>query len=125
MPRKLYRQRKCGLSGYRKRWLLDGGPDLGFPEPGETDPDEGELRELWAVHGDELTAEHVEGHAGSRPWAWWRWNAPEPRGKQDELDYLRKHNLLDAAEKRAVAARIMKLGWTTRDFPWLKQFANA
>lgn len=31
-----------------------------------------DLREAWARLGEELTAEHVEKHPGTRPWGWWR-----------------------------------------------------
>jgi hypothetical protein len=36
---------------------------------------------LWAAHRDELLAEWVRDHPGSRPWGWWRWDAREPRGQ--------------------------------------------
>jgi hypothetical protein len=41
--------------------------------------DDGALRLAWEQLRDELLAEHVAEHPGSRPWAWWRWDAPEPR----------------------------------------------
>ena len=35
------------------------------------------VREAWADLGDELLAEHIRGHPGTRPWAWWTFDARE------------------------------------------------
>jgi hypothetical protein len=38
---------------------------------------------------------------GTRPLRWWQYDAPAPRRPgQSEYEYLRRHNLLTAAEKR-------------------------
>jgi hypothetical protein len=34
---------------------------------------------LWAEHGTGVLAEWIAMHPGRRPWAWWRWDAREPR----------------------------------------------
>jgi hypothetical protein len=39
----------------------------------------GRLEALWCEHRDRLLAAWVRERSGSRPWAWWRFNAPEPR----------------------------------------------
>src|SRR5881296_3110941 len=37
------------------------------------------LEGLWVAERDELLASWVAANAGTRPWAWWRWSAGEPR----------------------------------------------
>src|SRR5438445_3445567 len=37
------------------------------------------LRALWAEHGPELLAAWIREHPGTRPFAWWALEAPEPR----------------------------------------------
>lgn len=39
-----------------------------------------ELRRLWEIHRERLVALHIaeEAGPGSRPWAWWKFDAPEP-----------------------------------------------
>ncbi|MQA88726.1 MAG: hypothetical protein GEU90_00630 [Gemmatimonas sp.] len=38
----------------------------------------------------------IEGSADTMPWAWWRFDAPEPRPPHEsERVYLRRHGLLD------------------------------
>ncbi len=34
---------------------------------------------LWQEHGTAITAEWVARQPGTRPWGWWRFEAPEPR----------------------------------------------
>jgi hypothetical protein len=52
--------------------------------------DDSRMREAWAVHGERLTAAWVArdhatvpignaGGQGTRPWGWWRFDAPEQR----------------------------------------------
>lgn len=36
-------------------------------------------RSRWRAHADELTAEYAKQNPGRRPYAWWKWTAPEPR----------------------------------------------
>lgn len=45
----------------------------------------------------------LRGFAGTRPWAWWRFDAPEPLGDEDETDYLRRHDLLLPGEDELIA----------------------
>lgn len=35
--------------------------------------------DAWRTHGEAITAAWVLEHAGTRPWAWWAYTAPEPR----------------------------------------------
>jgi hypothetical protein len=34
---------------------------------------------LWRDHGEEILAEWVAEHPGTRPWGWWKFDATEPR----------------------------------------------
>ena len=36
-------------------------------------------RDLWDANRDELVREWIGAHPGSRPWGWWRYDAPEGR----------------------------------------------
>jgi hypothetical protein len=38
-----------------------------------------EVREAWADHGAAILADWIRARPGTRPWAWWRFGAPEPR----------------------------------------------
>lgn len=96
-------------------------------------------RRAWARIGAELVAEYRKKNSGCRPWAWWIFDAPEPRrmiggsGKprvfekdflgavtfgiprcilgekpkkparfESQAEFLQRHGLLTAAEKRAI-----------------------
>lgn len=39
-------------------------------------------RTLWNANRAELLAEWITDRPGSRPWAWWKWDAPEPRRRR-------------------------------------------
>jgi hypothetical protein len=109
----------AALTGYRKRWLLDGGGDLGFPDSCEGDPSEAELHNLWREHGEALTAEHVGKFPGSRPWAFWKFTkGVEP--PKDELECLTKSNLLLPDERQVVIEKLSRWGWTTATLPLLR-----
>ena len=38
-----------------------------------------ELRKAWEENREELLADHVRKSPGTRPWSWWKFDAPEPR----------------------------------------------
>ncbi len=59
-------------------------------------------REAWIGHARELLAV-VD--PGSRPWAWWEYNAPEPALPwEPELAYLERCNLLTEIERQRLEA---------------------
>jgi hypothetical protein len=116
--------------------LLDGH-DFPFMDPINPDAPEmteDELRAAWEDLRDELLPAFIAQHPGQRPWAWWAFEAPEPRRRigpgpepvgeeemwlgmprlyrglppslgmyESEADYLRRLDLLTAAEARALA----------------------
>jgi hypothetical protein len=73
--------------------LLDGFWLPDFLPNGQPQPTDEHLREIWADVGDRVLEWHLHGLAagevadleaspgrpGSRPWAWWKFEAPEPR----------------------------------------------
>ena len=78
---------------YAEPGRLPGGPSIG---------------DLWRLHGEAITPEWAEQRAGTRPRAWWRWSAPEPRREVDldllepQAVYLRRLDLfLPGEENRA------------------------
>jgi hypothetical protein len=42
-------------------------------------PSDEQRKALWREHGAGIVADWISVHPGSRPWAWWRWDAQEPR----------------------------------------------
>lgn len=107
-------------------YLLRTG--LSFFEPIDID----KARRVWAVVGREFVANWIADKPGSRPWAWWEFDAPEPRQRLDsdedevapawgrmsfgqpmwhpsgryetELEYLDRLDLLTEAEREALEA---------------------
>ncbi len=57
----------------------------------------------WKELRDELLPRWIREHPGTRPFAWWSFDAPGPREGDSELDYLRRHNLLTPGERQNLA----------------------
>jgi hypothetical protein len=58
-------------------------------------------REAWNELRAELLPEFIASKPFSRPWAWWQFDAPEPRDKaESERDYLVRLDLLTDEERR-------------------------
>ena len=72
----------------------DGSTYQGAP------PTEEELRRAWQVVRHSVMRRWVRDHPMTRPPAWWRYSAPEPRDEADESEgeYLRRHGLLEPGE---------------------------
>ena len=87
---------------------------------------EEELQAGWLWVRDTLLPAYIASRPGQRPWAWWEFQAPEPRRRvppppekpgrkpmpsmlagyrESSLEYLTRLDLLSAAEKRALAER--------------------
>jgi len=67
------------------------------------------LAAAWREHGAGILAEWIRTHPGTRPHGWWLFDAPEPRpwvlntaGRESELDYLRRLQLLGCEERQAL-----------------------
>jgi hypothetical protein len=74
------------------------------------------MREAWRRHGGVLLAQWVAQHPGTRPWAWWMFEAPDDavgrpderledyvarldeRDRETEAAFLRRHGLLQPSE---------------------------
>lgn len=98
-----------------------------------TDETDSALRRTWFKLKRRILAEHASEEPGSRPWAWWKWEAKEPRRRLDGLphycnefyfgvpqfaftaedcdveyesqaDYLRRHKSMSKAEDKAALA---------------------
>jgi hypothetical protein len=83
-----------------------------------TAEEDSRLRGLWFAHRDELM---LDESAGSRPWAWWRWESglgampdlavTDRRGYvvmssgEAEIEWLRKHGHLTVFEERELKKR--------------------
>ena len=90
IPVRYYREPPVYFRGWR-----DDAPPYGVGVAGAT------AAELWAAYGAEVTAEWIERHPGTRPQAWWRFDAPIcPVDGDEEVDYLRHHRLLTPEELR-------------------------
>lgn len=61
------------------------------------------IAEAWRHYGPELLSRWIKEHPGSRPAAWWLFDAPESRSEgESETAYLARHELLSPAERRAL-----------------------
>ena len=62
-------------------------------------------REVWCDLREQLLAEWVSEHPGTRPFAWWTYDAPEPLGEgESQVQYLTRLGLMDANERRRLDA---------------------
>jgi hypothetical protein len=62
----------------------------------------------WAEMRDELLPAWIKEHPGTRPWAWWEQEAPEPRDPgETEAAYLKRHDLLTDHERRLFNGRTL------------------
>jgi hypothetical protein len=91
------------------RPILEGGPNASedcFFEPWRCSDEA--VAPLWRRHGPTVLADWVRRRPGTRPWAWWRFDAPESRrtrtpGRvpvpENQADYLDRLDLLTDAER--------------------------
>lgn len=79
------------------------------PSP-ETDEGMAEIRRIWRDCRESFIARWIDKHPGTRPWAWWQFDAPdEPlrvvgerhgmKQHEPQADYLDRHGLLTEAER--------------------------
>jgi hypothetical protein len=56
-------------------------------------------RVLWAERRGEILTDWIKTRPGTRPWAWWTFDAPEDRPEgESEAGYLRRHGFLTPGE---------------------------
>ncbi|WP_033336892.1 hypothetical protein [Thioalkalivibrio thiocyanodenitrificans] len=104
MPTNRTRQRRGGaLDDWCRSELLNGPcllAGLGYHTylP-ETVCDDDRMRLDWQRHRDVLLPEWIKANPGTRPYAWWKFDAPEPRPEAEaEREYLARHGLLTDGE---------------------------
>lgn len=85
MPRLRKREVKRRSELLRPRTLcrLTTGQDFDVFDLNDGYLDDAELQRAWEAARDELLAACVEQHPASRPWGWWRFEAPERRQRID------------------------------------------
>ena len=68
--------------------------------------DNADEREAWTAHRDDIQREHIERMPGTRPCAWWRYDAPHPRDEKiHETIQLHELGLIGAAELEALTVQ--------------------
>ena len=91
VKRRIGKRRTGEYGKEHERFLIKGWAF--FPPPPFGDPIEFDLvREAWDEIGPVLLVDWVGTSPGSRPWAWWRLDAPEPRrADENQAAYLDRH----------------------------------
>ena len=102
--RKRRHARRMDLTAGMREYLRSGHW-FGFLDGVSDDaiPSEDDAREAWEQLREELIAEHARESPGSRPAAYWRWDATRKEG-ESERQYLARHRLLRDGEEAALAA---------------------
>jgi hypothetical protein len=75
--RRRLQSRRTDVHSERTELRLLGGHDWEWMDGQPLSDDE--LRAAWDDLREELLARHIAEHPGSRPWAWWQYDTPEPR----------------------------------------------
>jgi hypothetical protein len=70
---------------------------------------EDEAREAWEIMREKIMADWVREQPGTRPWAWWRWDAPQP-ARRERVDGL-PHPFDNAARTLKVAGSDSEYLW--------------
>jgi hypothetical protein len=90
------------------RWLID--------EPHDPEQSDGILQrftssdeEVWNTYRDKVLAYWVREHPGTRPENYWRFEIGPPasakEAAEEQVDYLRRHRLLTAHERKVLKVR--------------------
>lgn len=114
--RRIARKRTVSVEAWQVEFVLygkvlrpDGGPSckpyLWRPEFDGCFARSNAAKELWESIRNQELPRWVKEHPGSRPSAWWEFDASEPRPRgESEAAYLERHDLLSPAERRALSA---------------------
>jgi hypothetical protein len=88
------KRRRAGYDEHHIRHMLTGTyicPGLGFATNPRgccgDDTDYKAMREAWELMRGELLAAFIAEHPGQRPFAWWRFDAPERRQRTDGVQH--------------------------------------
>ena len=76
VKRKAHR-RRCEWTDLHRLQLLHGHDFLGDAFGNDEAFDADCARDAWNDLGDEVLAEHIREHPGTRPWGWWAFESPE------------------------------------------------
>lgn len=103
-----YRTRKIKQTSISQalRSYFETGSYDNFPEEDRCDVFllsswEADLKAAWDAVKDEILADWMQRHPCSKPFAWWRFDAPETRQESEsEATYLDRHGLLTPQEKK-------------------------
>ena len=101
MPRKrrLAKRRKLIELTTQHFYQLRTGNDF-FDDAFGRNPNLRLMREAWEKHRENILTQWIAANPGTRPWAWWKFDAPEPRPEgEGEADYLGRLGLLTDLEK--------------------------
>jgi hypothetical protein len=84
MPRVL-RRAKRRSAGYTEWHVYQLQAGIEFAELGfgwQERFREAEAREGWEIMREKILADWIREQPGTRPWAWWRWDAPQPARRE-------------------------------------------
>jgi hypothetical protein len=99
------------------------GDGFGTPETAaEVEAITAELKTAWPEMRTQVMFEHIEQLPGTRPAAWWQWDAPEPRNQQlHEPEQLTRLGELQPGERSRLIAGLnaeMDCWWQHYRRPW-------
>ncbi len=86
------------------------------------------MRECWKQHGDQITADRIARHPGTRPWYWWIHKGLITEGTDideqlgmTQADWLAAHHELGPDELRRVnePSHLLHLANIRRELAWL------
>ncbi len=98
-------------SRFRQAHIQTGRSAVRLPDTKDLCDNPPLWRELWLQHGAELLPAWIDENPGSRPDAWWEFDAPPglERPDDDEVSALHAAGLLDPAELSAIAEKAKTL----------------
>ncbi len=95
--------------GFLRHQIETGRPLLDIPQNAFTFASDEHFQATWDQYRDEILADWIRVRPGTRPYAWWRFDSPEPRDEtESEFEYLLRHRLMDDAEQSAFEKRKTK-----------------
>jgi hypothetical protein len=82
------------------QWLCEGQPAaMNYLTWNDSQGNRLTPEQAWALYGEQFLRTWVEVNPGSRPFAWWKFTAPEPlREGEDQTDYLTRFHLWEPGE---------------------------